>query len=72
MSLGVQCLSVLLQSFSHSWRMFCIMYLWVGASQISLYISAFVLGLQYDLIIITFSVSFQYDITIYGFIFDRN
>uniref|UniRef100_A0A3Q4GJB1 Solute carrier family 22 member 5 n=1 Tax=Neolamprologus brichardi TaxID=32507 RepID=A0A3Q4GJB1_NEOBR len=43
MSLGVQCLSVLLQSFSHSWRMFCIMYLWVGASQISLYISAFVL-----------------------------
>uniref|UniRef100_A0A3Q0S856 Solute carrier family 22 member 5 n=1 Tax=Amphilophus citrinellus TaxID=61819 RepID=A0A3Q0S856_AMPCI len=46
MSLGVQCLSVLLQSFSHSWRMFCIMYLWVGASQISLYISAFVLGTE--------------------------
>uniref|UniRef100_A0A3B5A620 Solute carrier family 22 member 4-like n=1 Tax=Stegastes partitus TaxID=144197 RepID=A0A3B5A620_9TELE len=42
-SLGAQCLSVLLQSFSHSWRMFCIMFLFVGASQISIYISAFVL-----------------------------
>ncbi|KAK9536895.1 hypothetical protein VZT92_006648 [Zoarces viviparus] len=45
-SLAAQCLSVLLQSFSHSWRMFCIMFLFVGASQISLYISAFVLGTE--------------------------
>uniref|UniRef100_A0A8C2ZT86 Solute carrier family 22 member 5 n=1 Tax=Cyclopterus lumpus TaxID=8103 RepID=A0A8C2ZT86_CYCLU len=45
-SLAAQCLSVLLQSFSHSWRMFCIMFLFVGASQISIYISAFVLGTE--------------------------
>uniref|UniRef100_A0A672I6V1 Solute carrier family 22 member 5 n=1 Tax=Salarias fasciatus TaxID=181472 RepID=A0A672I6V1_SALFA len=45
-SLGAQCLAVLLQSFSHSWRMFCIMFLFVGASQISIYISAFVLGTE--------------------------
>ncbi|KAK2828099.1 hypothetical protein Q5P01_019133 [Channa striata] len=45
-SLGAQCVSVLLQSFSHSWRMFCVMFLFVGASQISLYISAFVLGTE--------------------------
>lgn len=45
-SLGAQCVSVLLQSFSHSWRMFCIMFLFVGASQISIYISAFVLGMN--------------------------
>lgn len=43
-SLAAQCFSVLIQSFSHSWRMFCIMFLFVGASQISIYISAFVLG----------------------------
>lgn len=47
-SLGAQCISVLLQSFSHSWRMFCIMFLFVGASQISIYISAFVLGMNCD------------------------
>nr|XP_046267456.1 solute carrier family 22 member 4-like [Scatophagus argus] len=46
MSLAAQCVSVLLQSFSHSWRMFCIMFLFVGASQISIYISAFVLGTE--------------------------
>ncbi|KAJ0061491.1 hypothetical protein NL108_005343, partial [Boleophthalmus pectinirostris] len=45
-SLAAQCVSVLLQSFSHSWRMFCLMFLFVGASQISLYISAFVLGTE--------------------------
>ncbi|KAK7925215.1 hypothetical protein WMY93_007525 [Mugilogobius chulae] len=45
-SLAAQCFSVLLQSFSHSWRMFCVMFLFVGASQISLYISAFVLGTE--------------------------
>uniref|UniRef100_A0A7N8XV18 Solute carrier family 22 member 5 n=1 Tax=Mastacembelus armatus TaxID=205130 RepID=A0A7N8XV18_9TELE len=45
-SLGAQCVSVLLQSFSHSWRMFCVMFLFVGASQISIYISAFVLGTE--------------------------
>uniref|UniRef100_A0A8C6TPP3 Solute carrier family 22 member 5 n=1 Tax=Neogobius melanostomus TaxID=47308 RepID=A0A8C6TPP3_9GOBI len=43
-SLAAQCMAVLLQSFSHSWRMFCVMFLFIGASQISLYISAFVLG----------------------------
>uniref|UniRef100_A0A8C9XFM8 Solute carrier family 22 member 5 n=1 Tax=Sander lucioperca TaxID=283035 RepID=A0A8C9XFM8_SANLU len=45
-SLGAQCVSVLLQSFSRSWKMFCIMFLFVGASQISIYISAFVLGTE--------------------------
>ncbi|XP_071762813.1 organic cation/carnitine transporter 2 [Centroberyx gerrardi] len=45
-SLAAQCVSVLLQSFSHSWTMFCIIFLFVGASQISLYISAFVLGTE--------------------------
>uniref|UniRef100_A0A3Q3BCK6 Solute carrier family 22 member 5 n=1 Tax=Kryptolebias marmoratus TaxID=37003 RepID=A0A3Q3BCK6_KRYMA len=45
-SLAVQSLSVLLQSFSQSWRIFCIMFLFVGASQISIYISAFVLGTE--------------------------
>ncbi|XP_008330420.1 solute carrier family 22 member 4 isoform X2 [Cynoglossus semilaevis] len=45
-SLAAQCVSVLVQSFSHSWRMFCVMFLFVGASQISIYISAFVLGTE--------------------------
>ncbi|KAM3869455.1 organic cation/carnitine transporter 2 [Diretmus argenteus] len=45
-SLGAQAVSVLLQSFSRSWVMFCIIYLFVGGSQISLYISAFVLGTE--------------------------
>uniref|UniRef100_H2S639 Solute carrier family 22 member 5 n=1 Tax=Takifugu rubripes TaxID=31033 RepID=H2S639_TAKRU len=45
-SLAAQCVAVLLQSFSYSWRMFCIMFLFVGASQISIYISAFVLGTE--------------------------
>ncbi|KAM7398323.1 hypothetical protein PAMA_006301 [Pampus argenteus] len=45
-SLGAQCVSVMLQSLSHSWTMFCIMFLFVGASQISIYISAFVLGTE--------------------------
>ena len=50
-SLAAQCVSVLLQSFSQSWRTFCIMFLFVGASQISLYISAFVLGMNLSFII---------------------
>ncbi|XP_047463141.1 solute carrier family 22 member 4 [Mugil cephalus] len=45
-SLAAQSLSVMLQSFSQSWRMFCIIFMLVGASQISLYISAFVLGTE--------------------------
>ncbi|CAJ1063492.1 solute carrier family 22 member 4-like [Xyrichtys novacula] len=45
-SLAAQCVSVMLQSFSHSWKMFCVMFLFVGASQISIYISAFVLGTE--------------------------
>ncbi|XP_037543219.1 solute carrier family 22 member 4 [Nematolebias whitei] len=45
-SLAAQSVSVLLQSFSQSWRIFCIMFLFVGASQISIYISAFVLGTE--------------------------
>lgn len=50
MSLAAQCLSVLLQSFSQSWKMFCIIFLFVGASQISIYISAFVLGKHANLL----------------------
>lgn len=45
LALAAQCIAVLLQSFSTSWRVFCIMFLFIGASQISLYISAFVLGI---------------------------
>ncbi|KAM6970041.1 uncharacterized protein FYW47_005309 [Aplochiton taeniatus] len=45
-SLAAQFVSVFLQSFSVSWEMFCIVFLFVGASQISLYISAFVLGTE--------------------------
>ncbi|XP_061926708.1 organic cation/carnitine transporter 2-like [Entelurus aequoreus] len=45
-SLAAQCISIILQSFSQSWRMFCITFLFVGASQISIYISAFVLGTE--------------------------
>lgn len=48
MSLAAQSVAVLLQSFSTSWRMFCIMFLFIGASQISLYISAFVLGTELE------------------------
>lgn len=51
-SLGAQCVAVMLQSFSHSWRMFCIMFLFVGASQISIYISAFVLGKKCKILLI--------------------
>lgn len=47
-SLAAQSVAVLLQSFSTSWRMFCIMFLFIGASQISLYISAFVLGTELE------------------------
>lgn len=47
-SLAAQCVAVLLQSFSYSWRMFCIMFLFVGASQISIYLSAFVLGMGHE------------------------
>uniref|UniRef100_A0AAZ3PGE7 Solute carrier family 22 member 5 n=1 Tax=Oncorhynchus tshawytscha TaxID=74940 RepID=A0AAZ3PGE7_ONCTS len=43
-SLVAQLVSVLIQAFSPSWEVFCIMFTFVGASQISLYISAFVLG----------------------------
>ncbi|KAK5887845.1 hypothetical protein CesoFtcFv8_016406 [Champsocephalus esox] len=45
-SLVAQSVAVMLQSFSHSWQMFCVTFLFVGASQISLYISAFVLGTE--------------------------
>lgn len=57
MSLAAQCVAVLLQSFSYSWRMFCIMFLFVGASQISIYISAFVLG---TLFLVIFNVLRNY------------
>ncbi|XP_038158147.1 solute carrier family 22 member 4-like [Cyprinodon tularosa] len=46
MSLAAQSFCVLLQSFSQSWRIFCVMFLFVGASQISIYISGFVLGTE--------------------------
>ncbi|XP_056141478.1 organic cation/carnitine transporter 2 [Lampris incognitus] len=45
-SLGVQSIFVLLQSFSYSWMMFCTIFLFIGASQISIYICAFVLGTE--------------------------
>uniref|UniRef100_A0A4W5K492 Solute carrier family 22 member 5 n=1 Tax=Hucho hucho TaxID=62062 RepID=A0A4W5K492_9TELE len=45
-SLVAQLISVLIQAFSPSWEVFCIMFTFVGASQISLYISAFVLGTE--------------------------
>ncbi|CDQ89542.1 solute carrier family 22 member 5 [Oncorhynchus mykiss] len=45
-SLVAQLVSVLIQAFSPSWEVFCIMFTFVGASQISLYISAFVLGTE--------------------------
>lgn len=61
-SLGAQCFSVLLQSFSHSWRMFCIMFLFVGASQISIYISAFVLGMNRKILIKYFVSWTQIDV----------
>ncbi|XP_059398675.1 solute carrier family 22 member 4-like [Carassius carassius] len=43
-SLGAEALLILAQSFSDSWLLFCILYFFVGAFQISLYITAFVLG----------------------------
>ncbi|XP_052392412.1 solute carrier family 22 member 5 [Carassius gibelio] len=43
-SLGAEALVMLAQSFSDSWLIFCILYFFVGAFQISLYITAFVLG----------------------------
>ncbi|CAB1316753.1 unnamed protein product [Coregonus sp. 'balchen'] len=45
-SLAAQLVSVLIQAFSPSWEVFCILFMFVGASQISLYISAFVLGTE--------------------------
>ncbi|KAF3841148.1 hypothetical protein F7725_007010 [Dissostichus mawsoni] len=51
-SLVAQSVAVMLQSFSHSWQMFCVMFLFVGASQISLYISAFVLGKNRKMILL--------------------
>uniref|UniRef100_A0A673LBE0 Solute carrier family 22 member 5-like n=1 Tax=Sinocyclocheilus rhinocerous TaxID=307959 RepID=A0A673LBE0_9TELE len=37
-------LVILAQSFSNSWLLFCVLYFFVGTVQISLYITAFVLG----------------------------
>ncbi|KAA0720519.1 Solute carrier family 22 member 5 High-affinity sodium-dependent carnitine cotransporter [Triplophysa tibetana] len=45
-SLAAEALMILAQSFSHSWLLFCILYFFVGAFQISLYITAFVLGTE--------------------------
>ncbi|KAM9846439.1 LOW QUALITY PROTEIN: solute carrier family 22 member 4-like [Aulostomus maculatus] len=45
-SLGMLCLSVLLQSFSHSWTMFCVTFVFVGASQVAVTVSTFVLGTE--------------------------
>ncbi|XP_016300712.1 solute carrier family 22 member 4 [Sinocyclocheilus anshuiensis] len=43
-SLAAEALVILAQSFSDSWLLFCILYFFVGTFQISLYITAFVLG----------------------------
>ncbi|XP_051536552.1 solute carrier family 22 member 4 [Myxocyprinus asiaticus] len=45
-SLAAEALVILAQSFSPSWLLFCILYFFVGAFQISLYITAFVLGTE--------------------------
>uniref|UniRef100_A0A673L6A3 Solute carrier family 22 member 5-like n=1 Tax=Sinocyclocheilus rhinocerous TaxID=307959 RepID=A0A673L6A3_9TELE len=44
MSLVAEALVILAQSFSNSWLLFCVLYFFVGTVQISLYITAFVLG----------------------------
>uniref|UniRef100_A0A672R032 Solute carrier family 22 member 5-like n=1 Tax=Sinocyclocheilus grahami TaxID=75366 RepID=A0A672R032_SINGR len=44
MSLVAEALAILAQSFSNSWLLFCVLYFFVGTVQISLYITAFVLG----------------------------
>ncbi|CAL8399086.1 unnamed protein product [Boreogadus saida] len=45
-SLAAQFVFVFLQSLSTSWILFCITFLFIGAAQIALYISAFVLGTE--------------------------
>nr|XP_055036138.1 organic cation/carnitine transporter 2 [Misgurnus anguillicaudatus] len=45
-SLAAEALLILAQSFSNTWLIFCILYFFVGAFQISLYITAFVLGTE--------------------------
>uniref|UniRef100_A0A9J8A1F9 Solute carrier family 22 member 5 n=1 Tax=Cyprinus carpio carpio TaxID=630221 RepID=A0A9J8A1F9_CYPCA len=44
MSLAAEALVILAQSFSNSWLLFCVLYFFVGTFQISVYITAFVLG----------------------------
>ncbi|XP_030649715.1 solute carrier family 22 member 5 [Chanos chanos] len=39
-------LFILIQSFSSSWLIFCVLYFFVGASQVAQYITAFVLGTE--------------------------
>ncbi|KAF4098123.1 solute carrier family 22 member 4 [Onychostoma macrolepis] len=43
-SLAAEALVMLAQSFADSWLLFCVLYFFVGTVQISLYITAFVLG----------------------------
>ncbi|XP_067279417.1 solute carrier family 22 member 4 [Pseudorasbora parva] len=43
-SLAAEALLILAQSFSRSWLLFCLLYFFIGTFQISLYITAFVLG----------------------------
>ncbi|XP_056302479.1 solute carrier family 22 member 4 [Danio aesculapii] len=43
-SLAAEALLMFAQSFSPSWLIFCVLYFFIGAFQISLYITAFVLG----------------------------
>ncbi|KAL6470503.1 hypothetical protein MHYP_G00216220 [Metynnis hypsauchen] len=45
-SLAFESLIIFVQSFSQSWLVFCILYFFVGAFQVSLYITAFVLGTE--------------------------
>uniref|UniRef100_A0A4W4HF03 Major facilitator superfamily (MFS) profile domain-containing protein n=1 Tax=Electrophorus electricus TaxID=8005 RepID=A0A4W4HF03_ELEEL len=46
LSLASESLVIFAQSFSQSWLVFCTLYFFVGAFQISLYITAFVLGTE--------------------------
>ncbi|XP_063058341.1 organic cation/carnitine transporter 2 [Engraulis encrasicolus] len=45
-AMALQVISILAQSFSPSWLVFCLIYLVVGGSQVSLFITTFVLGTE--------------------------
>jgi len=45
-AMALQVISILAQSFSPSWLVFCLIYVVVGGSQVSLFITTFVLGTE--------------------------